>query len=93
MEQDNTLYRIRPLEWEYQQSSAYQCYRADVLGGHYSVECFRYDDKQWSGWRLIVSFDEEYVSVVDVDSPEAGKQLAHEDWLKRILPALEGVKQ
>jgi hypothetical protein len=85
-------YTIKPLKWEKSFTEDCQRYRAEVPMGSYTVSRNKWasEDDKWSHWQFEYCFDEYYdESYRDCDNAKHGKQLAEEDWLRRILPALE----
>lgn len=87
-------YTIKPLKWtKLLVSSVAEYYRADVYAGTYIVVRRREDRKYaWSSWEWSFYLSTIHEDVVQCKTPTEGKRLAEEDWIKRILPALEEVE-
>jgi hypothetical protein len=94
-----STFTIRPLKWIGGKLDYHECYTASVPMGTYRVERWKeqnedQDDftEKWGPWKCTYCFDEYYdEGDFPCDSPKHGKQLAWEDWLKRITPALKPV--
>lgn len=89
----NDLFRIKPLEWKRLiHNELHEFHEAVVRGGVYGVERCRTDTKlQWEGWQVYWCAVKGPIRNAEVQSLEAGKQWALNDWLNRLLPALEKV--
>lgn len=90
------LFYIKPLQWEPILTLTEQKYEAVVPMGSYTLYRCRKDDflyGDWSPWTLRYSFDEYDAGTIELlyDTLDLGQSLAMEDWIKRILPALESV--
>lgn len=85
-------YTIKPLKWEKFFNDDVQQYRCGVPMGTYTIRRDKWsnEDGSWSKWQFEYCFDEYYDDGArECDNAKHGKQLAEEDWLRRILPALE----
>ena len=86
------LFGIRPLKWEKTKNEYMEIYRASVPMGSYTVERNREDldeGKPWEPWKMTYCFEEYYdEGNQECATLKEGKELAWQDWLKRITPAL-----
>lgn len=93
------LFKIKPLEWvEKKAGDGHESFQAEVPMGRYLVEPrnpWTDDDSQERDLQLQMkwSFDEYYDEGDQVcESVEHGKQLAEDDWRRRLSPALESAE-
>ncbi len=85
------IYTIKPLEWEgdAEKMCDWEGLKARTPFGSYEI-LLRRDPREWeSPVQLHYCFDEYYdEGVIDADSVEHAKELAWQDWTKRLEGAL-----
>lgn len=89
-------WRICPLKWAEEFTSLYQIYRAEpIAGGSYEVIRWRGDlewtdqESEWGPWSVTSRFLPRRSVSIKCDDAEEGKRIAEQDWITRLLPALE----
>lgn len=87
-------YRIKPLEWHFRSSRTSEVWSSKVPGFYVEVRRHRVKlqtNGAWAPWHLIVE-DGEGFKTTEAKSLEHGKELAWQDWVKRLEGALEELK-
>ena len=92
MENDlDTLYHLKPFEWEERLQPDYEYYDANTWGGYNVTRSREYgdDDVTWDQWVASYCFDEYCDEGCErFDTLEEAKEWCWENWKERILPCL-----